>query len=1099
MGNIDPLKTQRSAIPDVAAELSGAGFAEAEEVGRGGFGVVYRCAQLALDRKVAVKVLTADIEEANRQRFLREQRAMGRLTGHPNIVGVLQVGTTTSGLPYLVMPYYPQDSLDSRIRRHGPLSVKEALRLGVKLAGAVATAHRLDILHRDIKPGNILITDYGEPALTDFGIARIPGGYRTSTDTITGSPAFTAPEVLAGEEPTRAADVYGLGATLFAALTGHAAFERRGGEHVVAQFVRIAAQPTPNLCDHGIDEDLSMVIEHAMARIPGQRPAPITLGEQLQQLQFRRGLPVDEMAVQVNSTAEPQASTSVSFVPSLHAGPPRSRPLPFCASLGREGTLPLELTSFVGRRTEVAEAKSLLASSRLVTMTGIGGVGKTRLALRVAASVKTKFSEGVQLIELGQLRDSALLPEVIADAVGLCTRRQPLLDALIEYLASRQMMLVLDNCEHIVDAAAKVAETLLRTCPGLRILATSREPLSIGGEAVLRVRPMIVPGSDRQLSLRGAPRYDGVTLFAERAAAALPGFALTEDNIATVTEICRRVDGLPLAIELAAARLQTLSAEQILQRLTDRYALLTQGSRTAPSRQQTLRWCIDWSYSLCSPACQRVWAQLSAFAGSFELDAAEGVCRSDSGEVDLLDVLTALVAKSILIREESGSGSIVRFRLLETLRDYGRERIEESGEYFEVRRRHADWYRKLAEHAEADWGSPRQLDWIARLHREQSNLREALDFCLSDTQSEAGAALSFAAALQLFWTSRGQTTETQYWLARALAGRSSADTAARAKALWRASLTALIQDDSHTVSTLAAQAQALADRTEHPPVHAFVNLTRSLHALRSGTPDRALAPAEAALNAFAAHGDLYGQFWALHSLGWAHELQGDSAAALKYHEKTLSITESHGDSVHRSYALWATAVAVWRQGDGDRAQALLQQELQLIRELDDPYMGAWTLETLAWIVGAEGGTRRAALLLGAATRFFRATGTSAGLFPTWSVHHHEECERAARRALGDAKFEAAFREGVSLDLDAAIGNALGEKSRPAATNPAELTTREREVADLVAQGITNRAIATRLNISVRTVGGHVEHILTKLGFTSRTQIAAWVTERSRHN
>ncbi|WP_040701653.1 protein kinase domain-containing protein [Nocardia vinacea] len=1091
MGDIDPLKTQRAVIPAVTAELAEAGFTDAEEIGRGGFGVVYRCTQAALDRTVAIKVLTAALEEGNRQRFIREQRAMGRLTGHPNIVGVLQVGTITSGLPYLVMPYYPQDSLDARIRRHGPLSVPETVRLGVKLAGALEAAHRLGILHRDVKPANILISDYGEPALTDFGIARVPDEFHTITGTVTGSPAFIAPEVLAGEPPTPAADVYGLGATLFAALTGHAAFERRSGEQVVAQFLRITTQPVPDLREEGIDEDLSTVIEHAMARPREQRPSAAAVGEQLQNLQAGRGWPVDEMAVRPAASAEQQENAPVPLFPRDTDAPPVG------SSVSANGPLPLELTSFIGRRTELTEAKNLLASSRLVTLTGIGGVGKTRLALRAATGAQREFADGVRLIELGQLHDGALLPGVIAASLGVRVQGQPVLDMLIEYLASRQLLLVLDNCEQIVDAATKVSEILLRACPRLRILATSREPLGVGGELLLWVRPLTVPDPDRQPSLRSAARYDAVTLFVERAAAAVPGFALTEDNVAAVTEICRQLDGLPLAIELAAARLRALSPEQILARLTDRYALLTRGSRSAPSRQQTLRLCIDWSYSLCTPAEQQVWAPLSVFAGSFELDAAEQVCRNDLAAEDLLDVLTALVDKSILIREESDS--VVRFRLLETVRDYGLDKLDEAGQYTDLRRRHLDWYRQLALDADADWISPRQLDWIARLDREQPNLRQALDFCLTDTEAESDAALSIASALQPFWFSRGQVGEARHWLDLALAGRPTTATAVHAKGLWRAVLVAEAQNDRTAASALVAQVQALAERTERPIVHAFANLALGLHALRSGDPRQACAPLEAALESFTAQDDVHGQVFALLGLGWSHESQGDSAAALSYHGKALAITESYGDSAYRSYALWGTTVAAWHHGDRDGALRQLRQWLQLIRQQKDPLMASTALETLAWIVGVQAGSARlAAVLLGATNAMNQLAGTSAVFFPSLVVHG-EDCERAARRTLGRRSFEVAYREGAAMDLDAAIGYALGEQRQAAARGPgpSDLTTREREVADLVANGLTNRAIAARLHISPRTADGHVEHILTKLGFTNRAQIAAWVAERSR--
>ncbi|WAM19604.1 protein kinase (plasmid) [Rhodococcus sp. JS3073] len=587
MGEGDPLDTQRYPASS-AAELAGTGFDDAEEIGRGGFGAVYRCTQAELDRTVAVKVLTVDLDEDSRARFFREQRAMGRLTGHPNIVNILQVGATDSGRPYIVMPYHPQDSLDVWIRRHGPLPLDQALLLGVKMAGAVESAHRLGILHRDVKPANILLTDYGEPELADFGIAHIAGGFETATGAVTGSPAYTAPEVLGGEPPTPAADVYGLGATLFSALTGHAAFERRSGEQVVAQFLRITTQEVPDLRKQGIPDDVSDVIARAMSRVPDQRPATAAnFGEELRGLQRNHDLPIDEMALH----------TAVSAA-GVHTHPPRSSgPSP----RGVGGNLPLELTSFVGRRHELTEAKNLLAGSRLITLTGIGGVGKTRLAMRVASAVQREYADGVRLVELGELRDGSSLVDTVAGAVGLRDHSaRPLREVLIEFLAPREVLLVLDNCEHVVDAVAELAEALLRVCPGLRILATSREPLAIGGEAVLRVPPLAVPDPERSPSLRALPRYDAVSLFVNRGAAAVQGFALTDDNAAEVAGICHRLDGLPLPIELAAARLRAMSPEQILGRLTDRYTLLTRGSRGAPTRQQTLRMCVDWSFELCT-------------------------------------------------------------------------------------------------------------------------------------------------------------------------------------------------------------------------------------------------------------------------------------------------------------------------------------------------------------------------------------------------------------------------------------------------------------------------------------------------------------------
>ncbi len=309
MTDVDPHATRRDLVPNIPAELLEAGFDNVEEIGRGGFGVVYRCVQPSLDRAVAVKVLSTDLDRDNLERFLREQRAMGRLSGHPHIVTVLQVGVLAGGRPFIVMPYHAKNSLETLIRRHGPLDWRETLSIGVKLAGALEAAHRVGTLHRDVKPGNILLTDYGEPQLTDFGIARIAGGFETATGVIAGSPAFTAPEVLEGASPTPASDVYSLGATLFCALTGHAAYERRSGERVIAQFLRITSQPIPDLRKQGLPADVAAAIERAMARHPADRPATAAdVGEELRDVQRRNGVSVDEMPLPVELGVERRRS-----------------------------------------------------------------------------------------------------------------------------------------------------------------------------------------------------------------------------------------------------------------------------------------------------------------------------------------------------------------------------------------------------------------------------------------------------------------------------------------------------------------------------------------------------------------------------------------------------------------------------------------------------------------------------------------------------------------------------------------------------------------------------------------------------------------------
>ncbi|WKN60535.1 protein kinase (plasmid) [Rhodococcus opacus] len=1087
----DPFATQRAQNTVLVTDLESAGFSNAEEIGRGGFGVVYRCTQTALDRTVAVKVLTADFnDEANRERFLREQRAMGRLTGHPNIANVLQIGTTERGQLFLAMPYYARGCLDTQIRRHGPLTLEEALRLGVKIAGALETAHRLGILHRDIKPANILLSDYDEPALTDFGIARIQGGFETATGTVTGSPAFTAPEVLAGKSPSPASDVYGLGATLFCALTGHAAFERRSGEQLVAQFVRITTEPVPDLREQNISDDVRAVVERAMAASAPDRYSAATLGEALQRVQLDHGLAVDDMALQIGSGGERRRESVPNSVVARADG---SNSSPGRALSGKStGNLPVELTSFVGRRNELSEVRRSLETSHLVTLTGFGGVGKTRLALRAADSLRRGFNDGVWLVEFAELSDGSLLVELVAAALGLRDQRvRNLRESLLDFLAPRELLLVLDNCEQVIDAAAELSTTLLRGCPQLRILATSREPLGIAGEAVRRVPPLTVPEPDRSPSLRGTPSSDAVTLFAERAAAALPTFALTDDNAGTVAQICHRLDGLPLPIELAAARVRALSPEQILQRLTDRYTLLSRSSRNTPTRQQTMRLCVDWSHELCNPTERLLWARLSVFAGSIELEAAEQICGSDLDAQEVLDSFTSLVDKSILIREEFGS--TVRFRLLDILREYGRENAQANEEYTELRCRHRDWYRQLALEAESDWISSRQLDWIARLDREQTNLREAMEFCLSD---DASVGLTIAAALQPFWQARGLFSEGRRWLDRLLAQPWETPTVERVKALHAHSVLAELQGDLIAASDSVAEGRKVAQQVTDSTADAFVALAEGTLALYHGDFAQARSLLETALEKSSALNSSHIEV--LHMLGRACDQAGDGQRAIECYSQALAITEACGEVVHRASTLRALGIAAWRRSDRARAVLLLEQALQLSRQVGDRRTTATCLEVLAWVAAENKDSRRAAVLMGAAEELVRSVGTFTLWFPNL-LNYHDECERKATKALGERTFAASRKEGQGLGFDASIAYALGEKAPtppPAAGETAKLTKRERQIAEAVAEGLTNRAIATRLVISPRTVQGHVEHILSKLGFNTRAQIAAWVVEQA---
>ena len=768
------------------------------------------------------------------------------------------------------------------------------------------------------------------------------------------------------------------------------------------------------------------------------------------------------------------------------------------AAGGRGGNLPIALTSFVGRRRQVIEARRLLSTARLVTLTGIGGVGKTRLALKVAEDSRRAFPDGVRVVELAEVHDPESLKDAVAIAVGLRVRAaRPPLDVLVEYLATRRLLLVMDNCEHLVESVAVLCDALLRRCPDLRILATSREPLGIGGEAILLVPPLTVPDSLRATSLEGLPQYEAVTLFVERATSAVPEFRLTEENQGDVIGICRQLDGLPLPIELAAARLRAMSAAQILHRLTDRYRLLNRGSRTAPTRQQSLRACIDWSHELCSEQEQKLWRRLSVFAGSFELDAAEDICADDFTGGELLDGVTSLVDKSILIRDEPGT--VVRYRLLETIREYAQEKLRESGEHPALLQRHRDWYERLAVRAADEWISSDQVAWIARLEREQSNLRDALTFSITGN-APGVTGLRMATALYPFWLSRGRLSEGRRWLERALAGTCEAEAEERTKALYAYSALAAMQGDVQGGMARVKEGRGLDLDTRDAVSDAFLTHVEGLLATAAGDFGRAVDCLEASLEVFRSEGMRLQIVEDLVGLGLATALLGDVTRAAAWHAEVLAITEPCGEAVFRTYSLWATGMAELQRGDPAHAVSLFEEGLRLTRSVDDPLSAAWFLDVLAWVGAAAQEFDRAATLRGAAMSMWQIVDGPTVRFPSLLVHR-DECRLQIVGAIGERGYEAALRRGRALTFAGAVSFALREKNGETEPEPVvtatNLTRREQQVAELVAQGLTNKAIAEQLVISPRTAQGHVEHVLAKLGFTSRAQIAAWSVERSR--
>ncbi|WP_460109664.1 ATP-binding protein [Streptomyces sp. YKOK-J1] len=684
-------------------------------------------------------------------------------------------------------------------------------------------------------------------------------------------------------------------------------------------------------------------------------------------------------------------------------GPQRHGP---CA----DGDPPLELTAFVGRTAELGGLAEAMASARLVTVTGAGGVGKSRLALR--AAVRAAAGDGVSRVELAPVRDPLFVEYAVAEALGLTDHTtRPLRESLLGHLAGRRLLLVLDGFEHLVDACAELVAELLRRLPELRVLAVGRRPLGLAGERLFPLAPL---GTD-----------EAVELFADRARQ--HGAAV--DDCPAVRELCLRLEGIPLAVELAAGRLRALSPAQLLERLDDRFRLLTGGGRDALPRHRTLRTAIGWSHELCTPAERLLWARLSVFAGTFDLDAAEYVCSGDGLPAeDVLDVLSELLAQSLVTREETATGP--RYRMLDTVRAYGADWLEAAGDTARLRRRHRDWCLGLATMCELDWFSPRQREVAARVEAELPNLRGALEFCLTEPQ-EAHLGQYLAGSLWFCWAGCGRLSEGRRWLERSVELESGYERS-RLKALWVLGYVAILQGD--TVPALAAlrECREQAERVADGTAVAYAEHRTGCLALVTDDMARAERLLRSALGRYQEIGELNSNvLMSQVELAMARAFQGDLADAVRLCEDVRRVCEDHGEHWARSYALYVLAYASWRDGDQRRARELLVDCLGNAHAFRDLLGSVLSLELLALVTASQGDPAEAAVLQGAAGRLW----PSVGLPLFGSVHYnapHELCEAAARRALGDGRYEELLGEGARLDRDAAVARALAHDGvRPA--------------------------------------------------------------------
>lgn len=760
------------------------------------------------------------------------------------------------------------------------------------------------------------------------------------------------------------------------------------------------------------------------------------------------------------------------------------------------GRIPVEPTSYVGRLHEAAQARRMLGSGQLLTLSGTGGVGKTRLAGRVAAEVDRLFAGDVVFVRLAELRDAELLPDLVADALGLRDQSgRPSADVVVEHLRDRRMLLLLDNCEHLVEACARFVTAVLRECPHVSILITSRQSIGVSGEQILAVPPLEIPVADEVRSPKDLEQYDSVRLFVDRARSVVPTFEVTDDNFADVARLCQDLEGLPLAIELAAVRVRSLSVRQLTERLTDRLALLTKGRRTAPERQQTLRATIDWSHGLCSPSEQLMWARAAVFSGSFDLTAAEHVCGGAGIEPDdVLGLVDGLLDKSILVREEQ-SGE-VRYRMLETLREYGLDRLDESADRTRVSERHRDFYAGLADRFERAWIGPDQVALMAALRREYPNIRVALDFCFT-APGQAAAGVRMIAKIVDYWSVTGLFTELRVWMDRALATLPE-DAPERVTALRIDGWTALFQGDGKSVVNRFGAAGDLLTRLPDEVEAAYIAAGWGVTAVFSGDPTTAVPLTKTAWDGFRAHGIKRGESFAPTPYGLSVGLTEDYQRGRAVLEETVARCAEQGETHWRSWALCCLGFLDMKAvRDAELADAVVRQALRIAHEVGTVEVEAFTTETLAAVAAHKGHHVRAATLLGVAETGWTAMGTTpAAYVPLFELR--EEYAAKTRAALGDTAFERAVALGRALAPEAGLRYALDEaEPTPAAEPDSGLTKRQHQIAELIAEGLTSKEIAERLVISQRTVESHVDAIRTRLGFHTRSEIAAWVARRDR--